>query len=80
MKEMPPYLEIKSATMSGPAAKPSFMGTGRLGIAIGIDPRITPKSKPPKSDRKSGSRSFFSELPMIFSTSSMASLDPITLN
>jgi hypothetical protein len=59
-KEIPPYLEIKSATTRGPAAKPSFNGIGKPGTIKGIEPTITPINKPPKSDKKSGSRSFFS--------------------
>ncbi len=54
------------------------MGTGIDGIKIGIDPSKTPSSKPPNKDKKSGSMSFFSLFPMIFSTSSMASCVPTT--
>ena len=79
MKEIPPYLEMRSATIKGPAANPSLIGTGKLGITIGMEPKIIPKSRPPKRERKSGSNNFFSEFPMIFSASSIASRDPITL-
>ena len=60
MKEIPPYLEISNATISGPAANPNFNGIGKPGITNGIEPTIIPINKPPKSDKKSGSINFFS--------------------
>ena len=79
MKEMPPYLEINKATISGPAAKPNFKGIGNPGIMIGIEPTIIPINNPPKRDKKSGSNNFFSWFPIIFSASFIASSVPITL-
>ena len=69
MNEIPPYLEIKRATISGPAANPNLIGTGKLGITIGMDPKITPNNNPPNRERKSGSNNFFSEFPISVSTS-----------
>ena len=43
------------------------------------EPIITPKIKPPKRDKKSGSNNIFFELPITFSASSIPVLFPTTI-
>ena len=52
------------AASRGPAAKPSFIGSGIEGTKIGIDPIKIPKRIPPNKDKKSGFSRTFSESPI----------------